>query len=122
MNLFVYGTLRDRELIQSLLNRSLNEPSTAIMSECTTIISEQGFLVLIPQANSSVEGLVWRGLTTQDFAILDRYEGCHVETPVYQREKRKTVIGEKVEEVWTYFATSAFLISIREEHDEPDIS
>ncbi len=92
------------------------------MSECTTITSKQGFLVLIPQANSSVEGLVWRGLTVQDFAVLDRYEGCHVETPVYQREKRQIMIGEKVEEVWTYFATSAFLISIGEEHDESDIS
>ena len=78
--------------------------------------------MLIPQENSSVEGLVWRGLTAQDFAVLDRYEGCHVEAPVYQREKRRVMIGEKVEEVWTYVATSAFLISIREEYDESGIS
>ena len=121
MNLFVYGTLKDRELIQSLLKRPLGEPNVAIMSECTTVISNRGYPVLIPSEDSSVEGIVWQGLTDQDFAILDRYEGCHAETPVYQREKRKAVIDGKTEEVWVYFATSAFLISIRKGSDERNI-
>ena len=112
MNLFVYGTLRDRELIQLLLKRSLGHPSTAMMPECTTVTSKRGYLVMIPHENSSVEGVVWRGLTVQDFAVLDRYEGCHVETPVYQREKREIIVEDKVEEVWAYFATSTFLTSI----------
>lgn len=76
---------------------------------------------MIPSENLSVEGIVWRGLTVQDFAVLDRYEGCHVETPVYQREKRKIIIEGKSEEVWAYFGTSAFLISIRKESDESNI-
>lgn len=122
MNLFVYGTLRDRELIQLLLKRSLGPPSRAIMPECTTVISERGYPVMLPSEDSSVEGVVWRGLTVQDFAVLDRYEGCHVETPVYQREKREIIVEDKVEEVWAYFATSAFLISIRKGSDEPRIS
>ena len=121
MNLFVYGTLKDRELIQSLLNRSLGYPSMAIMPECTTVISDGGYPVLIPSENLSVEGIVWRGLTVQDFAVLDRYEGCHVETPVYQREKRKIIIEGKAEEVWAYFATSTFITSIRKESDESNI-
>ena len=121
MNLFVYGTLKDRELIQSLLNRSLGDPSVAVMPECTTVISSWGYPVLIPSKGASVEGVVWRGLAAQDFAILDRYEGCHVETPVYQREKRQIIIKGKTEEVWVYFGTSTFLISIREESDESNI-
>ncbi len=76
---------------------------------------------MIPAENSSVEGVVWQGLTVQDFAILDRYEGCHVETPVYQREKRKVIIEGKAEEVWAYFGTLRFLISIRKGNDEPNI-
>ena len=121
MNLFVYGTLKDRGLIQSLLERPLDDPNMAIMHECTTVISSRGFPVLIPHDNYNVEGVVWRGLTVQDFAVLDRYEGCHVETPIYQREKRKVVIDGKTEEVWVYFATSTFLISIRKGSDEPNI-
>lgn len=121
MNLFVYGTLKDRELIQSLLNRSLGDPSVAIMPKCTTVTSKWGYWVMIPDENSSVVGVVWRGLTVQDFVILDRYEGCHAETPVYQREQRKVIIEGKVEEVWAYFGTSTFLISIRKESDERNI-
>ena len=121
MKLFVYGTLKDRGLIQELLGRSLGDPSVAIMPECTTVITQRGFPVLIPSQNSSVEGVVWRGLTVQDFAVLDRYEGCHVETPVYQREKRKVIIDGKTEEVWVYFGTSTFIISIRKGSDERNI-
>jgi gamma-glutamylcyclotransferase (GGCT)/AIG2-like uncharacterized protein YtfP len=121
MNLFVYGTLKDREFIQSLLERSLGDPSVAMMPECTTVISKWGYPVIIPSENSSVEGVVWRGLTAQNFAVLDRYEGCHVETPVYQREKRKVIIDGKTEEVWVYFGTSTFLISIRKGSNERNI-
>ncbi len=91
------------------------------MPECTTVTSKWGYLVMIPDENSSVEGVVWRGLTVQDFAILDRYEGCHVETPIYQREKWKGIVEGKAEEVWAYFGTSTFLISIRKGSDEPSI-
>lgn len=121
MNLFVYGTLKDRGLIQWLLGRSLGEPSVAIIPECTTVISRQGYPVLIPSENSSVAGIVWRGLTDQDFAILDRYEGCHVDTPVYHREKRQVLIDGRTEEVWVYFGTSTFIISIRKGSDESNI-
>ena len=68
---------------------------------------------MIPDENSSVEGVVWQGLTAEDFVILDRYEGCHVETPVYQREKREVIIEDKAETVWAYFGTSTFLKQIR---------
>ena len=113
MNLFVYGTLKDRELIQSLLKRSLDDPSIAIMPECTTVTSKWGYPVMIPENNLSVEGVVWRGLTNQDFVVLDRYEGCHVETPVYQREKRTITIEDRTEEVWAYFGTPMFLTQIQ---------
>ena len=121
MNLFVYGTLKDRELIQLLLGRSLGNPSVAIMPECTTVMSNRGYPVIIPRENSNVQGVVWRELTDQDFVILDKYEGCHVKTPVYQREKREVIINRKTEEVWVYFGTSPFIISIRKGSDERNI-
>ena len=121
MNLFVYGTLKDRGLIQELIGRPLGDPSVAIMPECTIVISERGFPVLVPSQDSRVEGVVWRGLTVQDLAVLDRYEGCHVETPIYQREKRKIPIEGKTEEVWVYFCTSRFLVSVRKESNDPNI-
>ena len=68
---------------------------------------------MIPDENSSVEGIVWRGLTIQDLVILDQYEGCQVDEPIYQREKRKIIIEGKMEEVWTYFSSPMFLSQIR---------
>ena len=113
MNLFVYGTLKDRGMIQSLLKRPLTDPSPAVMPECTTVTSKWGYLVMIPEVNSQVEGVVWHELTVEDLAVLDRYEGCHVKTLVYQREKRKIIIGDSAEQVWAYFGTATFLTQMR---------
>ena len=44
MNLFVYGTLKDREFIQTLLNRRLDEPSKAIFPGFTTVMSKSDIL------------------------------------------------------------------------------
>lgn len=109
MNLFVYGTLKNLEFIQSLLDRSLDNPAKAVIPGFTTVISEWGYPVMVPAEESSVDGVVWRGLTAEDFEIVDRYERCNTETPVYQREKRKVIVEGREEEVWAYFGTPAFL-------------
>ena len=67
---------------------------------------------MIPDDISSVEGIVWRGLTVRDFSILDSYEGCDAETPVYQREQRNITIKGRTETVWAYFGTAMFLAQI----------
>lgn len=113
MNLFVYGTLKDREFIQTLLNRRLDEPSKAIFPGFTTVMSKSGYPVMVPAKGCSVDGIVWRDLTDRDFEIMDRYEGCNTQTPVYQREKRKAIVEGREEEIWAYFGTPAFLIQMR---------
>ena len=113
MNLFVYGTLKDREFIQSLLNRSIDAPSKAIFPGFTTVNSKSGYPVMVPAEGRSVDGIVWRNLTHRDFEILDIYEGCKTETPVYQREKRKALVEGREEEIWAYFGTPAFSIRTR---------
>ena len=109
MNLFVYGTLKNPEFIQSLLQRSVGMPSRATLPGFTTVISDWGYPVMIPAGASSVDGIVWRNLTDKDFEILDRYEACNTETSVYQREKRKVTVEGREEEIWAYFGTPAFL-------------
>ena len=64
---------------------------------------------MVPAEESSVNGIAWRDLTDEDFEILDWYEGCNTETPVYQREKRKVTVEGREEEMWAYFGTPAFL-------------
>ena len=109
MNLFVYGTLKDLEFIQSLLNRFLDKPARAIIPGFTTVISKWRYPVMVPAEESSVNGIAGRDLTVEDFEILDWYEGCNTETPVYQREKRKVTVEGREEEMWAHFGTPAFL-------------
>ena len=109
MNLFAYGTLKNLEFIQLLLNRSLDMPTSAVLPGFTTVTSKWGFPVMVPAEESKVDGIVWRDLTDRDFEILDSYEGFNTETPVYQREKRKVIVEGREEEVWAYFGTPAFL-------------
>ena len=112
MVLFVYGTLKNLEFIQLLLNRSIDKPSRATIQGFKTVISEWGYPVMIPTEESSVNGIVWRDLTDEDFEILDRYEGCNTETSVYQRVKRKVIVEGREEEMWAYFGTQAFLTQV----------
>ena len=49
---------------------------------------------MVPAKGCSVDGIVWRDLTDRDFEIMDRYEGCNTQTPVYQRERRKAIVKD----------------------------
>lgn len=109
MNLFVYGTLKDKEFIQSLLKRRLHTPSKAVLQGFTTVVSKSGYPVMVPAEGCGVDGIVWRDLTERDFQIMDSYEGCNTDTPVYQREKRKAIVEGREEEIWAYCGTPAFL-------------
>ena len=118
MNLFVYGTLRAREFIQSLIGHTLDEAVKATMPGFTTVMSQWGYPVMMSAQDSSVEGIVWRGLREGDFIILDRYEGCDAEAPVYRREKRMVIITGREEEAWAYLGTSAFLTQVCDKEKE----
>ena len=102
----------DRARIESLLEHPLGEPHAAVMPGFTTVTFEWTYPVMIPDDGASVEGIVWCGLTDHDLIILDRYEGCDVPVPVYQREKHKIMIGDREEEVWAYSGTPAYIAEI----------
>ena len=103
----------DRARIESLLEHPLGDPHGAVMPGFTTVTFEWTYPVMIPDDGASVEGIVWCGLTDHDLIALDRYEGCAVPVPVYQREKRKITIDDREEEVWAYFGTPAYTAQIR---------
>ena len=75
-SLFVYGTLMNRKTQRKLLGRTFSG-QLAVLPNFTLIRTPAHFgcyPIAVPRKNGAVVGLILRGLTSQDFKILDEYE------------------------------------------------
>jgi nudix-type nucleoside diphosphatase (YffH/AdpP family) len=76
--LFFYGSLRHMPLLEIVLARlpSAVDLSEAVLQGYACYAVAQGpFPMLVPQEGARAEGVVVRGLTEQDMALIDYYEG-----------------------------------------------
>ena len=79
-DLFIYGTLRDREVCEKVLGR-------AVLADDMTPASAANFAIfkvahvsypcLLPVSGATAIGALLSGLSAQDMAILDRFEGVN---------------------------------------------
>ena len=77
-NLFFYGSLRHAPLLQIVLGRSLTSiaPQAAVLRDYAAFAVKEGpFPTLVPQTGAQAEGLLVQGLTSEDIARLNFYEG-----------------------------------------------
>jgi hypothetical protein len=90
MRFFFYGTLIDRDVMALVIGRRL--PPQAFEPASITGFSRRralgaSFPVLAPDPKGWVEGVVVRGLSARDVALLNAYEGkgyCVVQRSVWQ--------------------------------------
>jgi nudix-type nucleoside diphosphatase (YffH/AdpP family) len=77
MDLFVYGTLRAPALMAAVAGAGALDPIAATLSDLA-VYPVAGDVVpcIAPVAGAEVEGVVWRGLTGDQMARLDLYEGA----------------------------------------------
>lgn len=76
--LFFYGTLRHVPLLEIVLGRAVRgtEMAAAVLEGYTVQAAAEGpFPILLAQEGAQAEGLLISGLTEQDIANLDYYEG-----------------------------------------------
>lgn len=73
--LFVYGTLRDDELVQRLVGRRLPRRPAVLEGYCRTLDARVGYPVVHPLRGSSVDGNLLEGVDESALTILDAYEG-----------------------------------------------
>ncbi|MEP4246305.1 NUDIX domain-containing protein [Tateyamaria sp.] len=76
-NLFFYGTLRHRALLETVIGRAGDglDVARAVLPDHAVLAARDGpFPVLIRDPASRAEGIVVRGLTDQDIARFDFYE------------------------------------------------
>lgn len=103
--LFVFGTLRDEDIVFAVLGRMLHagqrQPAVAHGFRAVTFPGET-YPVLKPEAGSFAEGMLLRGLTPFDLGLLDAFEGEH-----YRRLALSVEAAGRAEAAEVYWADTA---------------
>ena len=98
--LFVYGTLRDPDLLVAVLGRPLRADEThaaVAPGYRATYYPGRVYPALVRSPGGSAEGLVLVGLTPFELELLDRFEGGE-----YHRSVIPVMIGEELHEADAY--------------------
>ncbi|MFQ1701227.1 gamma-glutamylcyclotransferase [Loktanella agnita] len=75
MDLFTYGTLMAPELMRAVAGAGPLDPVPATLRDhIVRPVSHDVFPVITPQKEAVVEGILWRGLTSDQIARVDLYE------------------------------------------------
>lgn len=103
--LFVYGTLRDPDLLFAVLGRPLR--ADAVLAAVApgyraTYYPGRVYPALIRGSGGAADGLVLVGLTPFEFDLLDRFEGSE-----YHRGVVPVMIGEELHEADAYLPSVA---------------
>ncbi|MDJ0992587.1 MAG: gamma-glutamylcyclotransferase [Dinoroseobacter sp.] len=73
-SLFVFGTLRDHDLLRIVIGREVaTEPASLAGHKVTTVAGED-FPICLPRSGSTAEGLLVSGLSDSEIVRLDFYE------------------------------------------------
>lgn len=108
MNLFVYGTLRDPQLVQRLVGRTF--PTVPAELEGWRVLpphaSRSGYPEIVPDPASRVEGLLLLGVDPDAVQRLDHYEEGYVRCRVRVRTQDGSADAEVYVPVWCAGTTS----------------
>lgn len=96
--LFVYGTLQDEDVQQSLIGRTLRGTPDTLSGYAIHIDLMPPYPVAMPAENSAIKGYVL-SVTSDELAKLDDYEGeCYVRI-------RVSLLSD--DETWVYIGNPA---------------
>ncbi|MBI3786083.1 MAG: gamma-glutamylcyclotransferase [Deltaproteobacteria bacterium] len=98
MDLFVYGTLRDAELVKQLTGRVFDS-QPARLAQYRKISPLDGYAYIVADTGNDVEGLLLLDVDAAALAALDRYEG---EGELYRRTLVDVLIAGARQPAQTY--------------------
>lgn len=75
MKLFFYGSLRYAPLLDVVLGRSAAGVSDSLADHAVMAVEDAPYPVIVPRAGAVAEGVLLEGVTSDDVALLDYYEG-----------------------------------------------
>lgn len=96
--LFVYGTLEFPEVVRKLLGATLDGEKAILRGFARYLLVNREYPGIVRDPDSSVDGVLYQGVTPKYIRLLDRYEDN-----IYDRQ-RVQVINAKGEPVdaWAY--------------------
>ena len=89
MDFFFYGTLCHAPLLDRVLGRSVPTRPAVLADHAVFLAQDQAFPLILPQPGGQAHGVLAQGLTDEDVARLDFYEGGFA----YQTEDRVLTCG-----------------------------
>ncbi len=102
--LFVYGTLRDPDIVEAVLGRQLR-PGDALPATAPGFVAvpypHRHYPALVRRPGGSAEGFVLLRLSPFEWDLLDAYEGAE-----YARGLLAVMIGEELHEAFAYLPTT----------------
>lgn len=102
--LFIYGTLRDRELLAGILDRRVHlgaQLEAAAPGFRAVHYGSPVYPALVRAPGSAATGLILTDLSGFEFDLLDAYEGER-----YRRDLIPVMIGEELHEAFAYLPVS----------------
>ncbi|QBG48503.1 gamma-glutamylcyclotransferase [Verrucomicrobia bacterium S94] len=75
MNLFAYGTLMWPEVLESVTGRRIAGTAAVLRGYRRLRVKGEHYPVVVPSSADCVEGVLYCGLTMQEFRLLDDFEG-----------------------------------------------
>ena len=88
MNLFTYAQFKQRESIESQIQRNLEiDPIHGRLLGFKIVENAHSQTTVIPSEAETVPGTIWRGLSNEDLMKLD----AHI-TPAWSRERHKALV------------------------------
>lgn len=99
--LFAYGTLRDAELLATVLGHPV-EPASLVPATAphyrTVRYPGRSFPAIVPSRGATAEGILIHDLDDPDWELLDAFESAH-----YQRRTILILIDGEIEEAESYW-------------------
>ena len=89
MDLFVYGTLMEDDLVHGLTGRRFRK-EPAVLTGYRKIVPPGGHPQIVPAADSQVDGFVLRDVDADALEIFDRYED---EGRLYRRTNVTVIVA-----------------------------
>ena len=103
LNLFVYGTLMVPQVMEAVCGHTQKGLDAVLSNHRRRLVRGEVYPAIVPLPGEQVSGLLYRGLSDEEFYRLDNFEGS-----LYQRRCVEVVVNGQASVAHAYVLRPAF--------------
>lgn len=103
-NVYAYGTLQEPEIFRLIVGRSIVGAAATLLDHARFRLESKVYPAIVAQPGASVPGLLYAGVTADELARLDEYEG-----PLYERKELRVSLSGAATKAFTYVLSERHL-------------